>query len=202
MKSSRTLWAAGGGALVLLAVLAMAADSIPHPTPATDDSVSVGNGTKWVTAAVPTCSSSGDALRYNTSTNSFSCVNTLLETGNAFSAYCFDTICPEYTVGVDTDMFLGGTDAVTGSVTGVTCSWRNIGTGGGDIIIGVYDETTDSTVCTCTLGACTDDISIPHSCACAGDIHAGREYVLGIAPGSTCDNNPGEMFCNVSMTGP
>lgn len=35
----------------------LGADSIPHPTPATASATPVGNGTKWVTTAIPACTS-------------------------------------------------------------------------------------------------------------------------------------------------
>lgn len=57
----------------VLGLFLLGVDSPNHPTPATDDTVPVGSGVAWVSTSVPSCSSAGNALQYNTSTNAFMC---------------------------------------------------------------------------------------------------------------------------------
>lgn len=49
-------------------------------TSATDDAAMIGNGTTWQAAAVPNCSSTNQAIGYDTSSNTFSC-QTIAGTG-------------------------------------------------------------------------------------------------------------------------
>lgn len=67
----------------LLTTGTLAAARLPAPIPianggtnlttATNDATIVGNGTTWISTAIPSCSATTSALRYNTSTNAFSC---------------------------------------------------------------------------------------------------------------------------------
>ena len=182
-----------GLVLAFIAAFVMAADSIPHPTPASEDGVSVGNGTSWTTKTLPSCTGTGQALIYNNSTNSFGCGSIQV---NAFSAVCLDTPCVE----VDsppTNAFIGSAAGISGNISSVSCSWGAAGVGSG-LIVAVYDRTSPATTCTCDLGACTGTFT-PHACDCAGTMADGREYVFGIDSTSTCDTLPGEMFCNIAL---
>lgn len=67
----------------LLTTGTLAAARLPAPIPianggtnltaAADDNVMVGNATTWQTKAIPSCSATTSALRYNVSTNVFTC---------------------------------------------------------------------------------------------------------------------------------
>lgn len=58
--------------IALLAALILSQNTPRHPAPATTDTVSVGDGTNWVSRAMPTCNSSTSALQY-TPGGTFSC---------------------------------------------------------------------------------------------------------------------------------
>lgn len=177
----------------LIAIVASGADSIPHPTPATDDAVSIGNGTKWVSTAVPSCSGTNNVLRYDSSANTFSCSSARF---SGFTAICFDSACANMDV-PPVNGFIGSVTGVSGNVTGVSCNWKTAGTGSG-LVVEIYDVTSSASVCTCSLGSCTGTFT-PHSCACSGALTAAREYVAGFSGTSTCTGNPGQVACNVGL---
>lgn len=105
--------------IALLAALILSQNTPRHPAPATTDTVSVGDGTNWVSRAMPTCNSSTSALQY-TPGGTFSC-GTIAGSSTSISAVAPLTAVSDggsgYTIGytVSTNqVYVGtGTNALT-----------------------------------------------------------------------------------------
>lgn len=98
--------------------------------------------------------------------------------------------------------FTGGFRATGtgGKMKQITCSWHVAGTGGTTGVVAKVRNVTDaSTLCTCTLGACTTAVDTPVSCDCNATWAASKSYVLQFETTTDCTANPQQVMCSVEL---
>lgn len=179
---------------------------------------SVGNGTAF--ASFPTCNASllGRLLFDSTNTQWRFCDGagtwvflvpsasggtypTRLAAANGFTAISSMTA----TAASEETNFLGtllfSNNAGTPTTTDqVSCNWETAGTGGTTgVVVRVFDVTASSSICTCTLGACTTASRAPLGCKCTGTMTAGNQYAVRLSSATDCTVNPQNVVCNVAV---
>lgn len=115
---------------------------------------------------------------------------------NYWSTTCFG-VCGE-----DVN-FQGGIRAQgTGSTARVVCSWGTAGSGGTTgVVLKIRNVTAGTTLCTCTVGACTIAASTPTECTCAGTYTSANIYSMQLDGTTDCAGNPSNIVCT-AMVGP
>lgn len=171
------------------------------------DSVSVGNASNVSTATALSNVPQGSALSYSTSTHAFSAVTTIIGSPG-FAAQCpTDTpaanICENDVA--TTPTFVGAwflQSGFTAAKLNVACSSGTAGTGGTTgVVVRMVDYTGNSTVGTCTLGACTTAAGVPLTCVLGSGVvlTSAHVYALSLSTTTDCATNPGRITCNVSV---
>jgi hypothetical protein len=90
---------------------------------------------------------------------------------------------------------------VAGTMDKITCSWQVAGQISGNMVVHVedYNGGAPSTLCTCTLGACTTAANVPLSCTCNTAFLANKLYRLVIDATSNCSAFPQNTICNTGL---
>lgn len=88
---------------------------------------------------------------------------------------------------------------VAGAMDNVTCSWQIAGAVSGNMVVHVQNQTDATTLCTCTLGACTTAANTALSCACNTAYLANKNYILVVDATSNCATFPQNTICNVGL---
>lgn len=106
----------------------------------------------------------------------------------------------------DSLAFTGGFTSTTGTpkIRQVTCSWATVGTlGTTGVVVEIYDKTSSSSLCNCTLGSCSATINTALACDCnSATTTAGHTYVLRYFSTTDCTVNPSNTLCEAEMTTP
>lgn len=95
----------------------------------------------------------------------------------------------------------------TGKVRQITCSWTTLGVCTActnAVIMQVYDVTTSTSLCTCSLGAnCAVAVGTVETCNCnSAAMTAGDVYAMQFSSGTGCTTNPAGVTCSTELVTP
>jgi len=161
------------------------------------------------TGSLPTCNAgNAGVLQYDTTTGTYKWCNgtafasmsgTVTATTNTWSTTCFGVPCSG-----EAANFTGASRVTVGTGTtqvALVCSWNVVGTGGTTgVVARIRNNTDGTTLCTCTLGACTTAINTPLECNCSGTFTAAKIYTMQLDSTTDCTTNPGQIICTVATT--
>ena len=161
------------------------------------------------TGSLPTCNGgAAGQQQYDTTTNTMKWCNgsswqsmsgTVTAVTSEWSSVCFSSPCS-----TEAANFTGGSRITTGTGTtqvATVCSWNVVGVGGSTgVVVRIRNVTDSTTLCTCTLGACTTAINTPLECNCSGTFVASKIYTVQLDSTTDCGTNPGQIVCTVATT--
>lgn len=162
----------------------------PHPSPADDDSVPLGNDTKWVSTIVQN-TGTDEAMTYSAASNTFG-------THQVVEQAVWTTHCPAGTTcSTNTAPYLGGfTPGKTTTIGDVHCT--SVVTGStGSLSVVIYDVSSAAVVCTCALTCENFDRVGTTGCSCVGDLAATKHHVLYVS--GDCVVDPSDIICQVNL---
>jgi len=112
------------------------------------------------------------------------------------------------TAAVEEQIFTGSTFRLsagqTGYIENIACSWEQAGTGGTTgVVVKVFDNTSGTTVCSCTVGTCTNVAFSGMHCACNGAMttNANRTLSIRLDSATDCTANPRRIGCTATVLG-